>query len=125
MKKNIRKGLRKVSRSTKAVIQGDTVDSRFFKRHFFITAFTVITCLLFIAERFEYATAVRDIRRLEVEIGQAESAKNEQKTAYHTLTSERSLHHLVDSLGLDLHVPGDFNDRRPVVISYDSLPNAR
>lgn len=102
-----------VAGHAKAFIQGDAVDSRLFKRHFFVTAFTIITCLLFIAARFDNATKSRDIRALNARIEQERTRMQKELSRYYTLTRESAMRQLVDSLNLGLAVPEASSDQRP------------
>lgn len=113
VKIDIKKGLNKVGRGAKAVAQGDTVDSRFFKRHFFVTAFAVLTCMLYIASRFDHATTEGTIRSLTRQIEVERTYKQQELSHYHTLTRESAMRHLVDSLKLGLDVPEASPDARP------------
>ncbi|MDE6463479.1 MAG: hypothetical protein K2L16_02445 [Muribaculaceae bacterium] len=117
-KENIKKGLSKVAGKARAVAQGDAVDSRFFKQHFFATAFAVITCLAFIAARFDHATTEAGIRSLNTQIDVARTHKQQELSRYHTLTRESAMRHLVDSLHLGLDVPEASPDARPGILTY-------
>lgn len=119
MKKSLKTGLTKLGRGAKVVLRGDAVDSRFFRKHFFITAFTVITCMLFIAARIDHATTARDIRRINIEIAKARTEKQKEVSRYHTLTRESTMRRLVDSLHLGLDVPEASRDERPGTLTLD------
>lgn len=116
MKIDLKKGMNKVGRGAKAVAQGDTVDSRFFKRHFFVTVFTIITAMLFIATRFDHATTENTIRSLNRQIEVARTYKQQELSRYHTLTRESAMRRLVDSLNLGLDVPEATPDARPGIV---------
>ncbi len=113
MTEKIRK---KISKGTKALIQGDTLDSRFFKRHFFITSFSVLCCLLFISSRFEHDTTANTIRSLNRQINIERTYKQQELSRYHTLTRESAMRALVDSLNLGLDVPEASPDARPGIV---------
>lgn len=108
----IRKGIDSVGNGIRKVLQGDAVSSRFFMRHFFATAFTVISCVAFIAARFECATNENTIHSLTNQINVMSTEKQKERSLYMTLTRESAMLHLVDSLHLGLTVP----DARPMRI---------
>ena len=112
---SIKNGLLAIWNGFRAMMQGDAVSSRFFKRHFFATAFTVISCVAFIAARFECATNENTIAMLENQINVMSTEKQKQRSLYMTLTRESAMLHLVDSLRLGLTVP----DARPLVLQLD------
>lgn len=112
---DIRKALRKSGNGVRKVMQGDAVSSRFFKRHFFSTAFTVIACVAFIAARFENATDQNTIQSLQKQLNVTNTAKQKERSRYMTLTRESAMMHLVDSLKLGLTIP----DTRPQVLTID------
>ncbi len=111
---NIRNILHKTGKGVRKVMQGDAVSSRFFKRHFFATAFTVIACVAFIAARFECATNQNTIHSLRNQINVMSTEKQKERSLYMTLTRESAMMHLVDSLHLGLTIP----DARPQVLHY-------
>ncbi len=113
---NFRKGIGKAAGHARAVLQGDAVDSRFFKQHFFATAFAVIVCMAFIAARFDHATTEANIRSLNTQIDVARTMKQQELSRYHTLTRESAMQHLVDSLHLGLTVPEASPESRPGVL---------
>lgn len=96
----------------RTVMQGDAVSSRFFKRHFFATAFAVLASVAFIAARFECATNQNTIHSLERQLNIIRTEKQRERSLYMTLTRESAMLHLVDSLKLGLTVP----DARPQVL---------
>ncbi|MCH5221251.1 MAG: hypothetical protein J1F05_02840 [Muribaculaceae bacterium] len=105
--------LGKVGRTARTVIQGDAVSSKFFMRHFFPTAFVVLSCIAIIALRFECATSQNTVDRLEQEINVISTEKQKERSRYMTLTRESAMMHLVDSLKLGLTIP----DRRPEIVT--------
>lgn len=111
----VKKAINKTGKGIRKVMQGDAVSSRFFKRHFFATAFTVIACVAFIAARFECATDQNTIHSLQNKINVASTEKQKERSLYMTLTRESSMMHLVDSLQLGLTIP----DARPQVLTLD------
>lgn len=115
----IKKMMGALGGSARTVAQGGAVDSRFFKKHFFATAFIVITCVAMIAARFENATTAAAIRSVRKQIEIADSHKLQEQSRYMTLTRESAMTHLVDSLGLGLSVP----ETHPYLIRYNDGPN--
>ena len=113
---DIKKNLVRIWNGFRALMQGDAVSSRFFKRHFFATAFTVICCVAFIAARFECATNQNTIHALENRLNVISTEKQKERARYMTLTRESAMIHLVDSLGLGLSIP----DARPKVVTLDN-----
>lgn len=113
---DVKQGIKTVASRARSLAQGDAVDSRFFKRHFFTTAFVIISCLAFIAARFQNATAETTIVQLKKQIGVAATNKQKERSHYMTLTRESAMMHLVDSLNLGLTVP----DARPVTLTLDN-----
>ncbi len=91
------------------MVQGDAVDSRFFKRHFFATVLVVMGCMAFIAQRFDYATTAGTIRSLEQQIQQAQTHKQR----------ESAMRALADSLNLGLDIPAADPTARPGLLTYD------
>ena len=112
----IKDALSKSGKGIRKVMQGDAVSSRFFKRHFFSTAFTVIACVAFIAARFENATDQSTIQRLEYKLNVVCTDKQKERSRYMTLTRESAMMHLVDSLQLGLTIP----DARPQILTLES-----
>lgn len=96
----------------RTVIQGDLVSSKFFKQHFFPTAFVVLSCPAIIALRFECVTSQNTIDNLNKQINIMSTAKQKERSHYMTLTRESAMLHLVDSLKLGLSIP----DRRPEIV---------
>ena len=86
-------------------IQGDSVSSRFFKRHIFATLFIVLTCMMMIAMRFDSLTSQNTIDALEVQINVMNTELQKERSRYMTLTRESAMIHLVDSLKLGLDIP--------------------
>ena len=111
----IKDALNKSGKGIRKVMQGDAVSSRFFKRHFFSTAFTVIACVAFIAARFENATDQNTIQSLERQLNVVSTAKQKERSRYMTITRESAMMHLVDSLNLGLTIP----EARPQVLKLD------
>ncbi|MDE5684147.1 MAG: hypothetical protein K2I39_08060 [Muribaculaceae bacterium] len=105
----------KTGKGIRVLMQGDAVSSKFFKRHFFATAFTVIACVAFIAARFECATDQNTIHSLKNQINVMSTEKQKERSLYMTLTRESAMMHLVDSLKLGLTIP----DARPQVLTLD------
>ena len=110
---------KKINRRLRAMVQGDAVDSRFFKRHFFATVLVVMGCMAFIAQRFDYATTAGTIRSLEQQIQQAQTHKQRELSRYHTLTRESAMSALADSLNLGLDIPAADPTARPGLLTYD------
>jgi len=86
-------------------IQGDSVSSRFFKRHIFATLFIMLTCMMMIAMRFDSLTSQNTIDALEVQINVMNTEMQKERSLYMTLTRESAMSHLVDSLNLGLGIP--------------------
>lgn len=95
------------------IIQGDGVSSRFFKKHFFVTSFVLLACILMIAMRFQCITSDNIIDSLKKEIAVKSTEKQKERSQYMTMTRESAMMHLVDSLQLGLTVP----DEHPRIIS--------
>lgn len=111
-----REVVHKSGNGIRKVMQGDAVSSRFFKKHFFATSFTVIACVAFIAARFECATDQNTIDSLKNQINVMSTDKQKERSRYMTLTRESAMMHLVDSLKLGLTIP----DARPQVLTIDN-----
>lgn len=86
-------------------IQGDSVSSRFFKRHIFSTLFIILTCMMMIAMRFDSLTSKNTIDALEVQINVMSTDLQKERSRYMTLTRESAMANLVDSLRLGLDIP--------------------
>ena len=95
------------------LIQGDGVSSRFFKKHFFVTGFVLLACVLMIAMRFQCITSDNTIDSLNRQIAVMSTEKQKERSIYMTLTRESAMAHLVDSLKLGLSVP----DEHPRIIT--------
>ena len=104
------------SHGAKMFLQGQTISSKFFIRHFFTTAFLVLSCVGIIALRFECTTNENKIASLKTQIHVMNTAKQKERSRYMTLTRESAMLHLVDSLHLGLSIP----ERRPRIITFDS-----
>ena len=104
------RGISALFNGIRALLQGEVVSSKFFKRHFFATAFIVLCCLGFIATRFQNV-----ISSLEQQIKVINTEKQRERSRYMTLTRESAMIHLVDSLRLGLTIP----DKRPENLHYD------
>ena len=111
----LKQALRKAGNGVRTLMQGDAVSSKFFKRHFFATSFTVIACVAFIAARFECATDQNTIHSLKNQINVMSTEKQKERSLYMTLTRESAMMHLVDSLNLGLTIP----EARPQVLALD------
>lgn len=98
------------------LIQGDGVSSRFFKKHFFVTGFVLLACILMIAMRFQCITSDNTIDSLNRQIAVMSTEKQKQRSLYMTLTRESAMAHLVDSLNLGLAIP----DEHPRIITVRS-----
>ncbi len=109
------RGISALFNGIRALLQGEVVSSKFFKRHFFATAFIVLCCLGFIATRFQHATNENVISSLEQQIKVINTEKQRERSRYMTLTRESAMIHLVDSLRLGLTIP----DKRPENLHYD------
>lgn len=122
MKKNkLKTAASSAGKKALELAQGDVVDARFFKKHFFATAFIVITCMALIAARFEHATTAATVRALQKEIDRADTYKQEEQARYMTLTRESAMIHLVDSLGLGLEISSEI----PQTLDYNVAPSQR
>lgn len=108
--------LSRFGRGTRRFLKGQTVSSKFFIRHFFTTAFLVLSCVGVIALRFECTTNENKIAALKTQIHIMNTAKQKERSRYMTLTRESAMIHLVDSLHLGLSIP----ERRPRIITLDS-----
>lgn len=111
-----RKILRRITDFLRLLIQGDGVSSRFFKKHFFVTSFVLLACVLMIAMRFQCITSDNTIDRLKQEIAVMSTEKQKERSQYMTLTRESAMTHLVDSLKLGLTIP----DEHPRIITVHS-----
>lgn len=107
------KGLHKLFVFLRLIIQGDGVSSRFFKKHFFITGFILLGCVLMIAMRFQCLTSDNTIDALKRQIAVMETEKQKERSRYMTMTRESAMTHLVDSLRLGLSIP----DEHPKIIT--------
>lgn len=103
------------------LIQGDGVSSRFFKKHFFVTGFVLLACVLMIAMRFQCITSDNTIDSLNRQIAVMSTEKQKERSLYMTLTRESAMAHLVDSLRLGLSVP----DEHPRIITVHTSENNR
>lgn len=101
------------------LIVGDAVSSLFFKKHFFVIAILMLSCILFIGQRFDHKGLEIAIERTQIEISRAKSAKIQEQAIYKTLTRESKMRHMIDSLHLKVDIP----DRRPEVIITDAEIN--
>ena len=109
----ISKALKKTTVFLRKIMQGDGVSSRFFKKHFFATAFVLLVCVLMIAMRFQCLTSDNTIDSLKRQISVMDTEKQKQRSRYMTLTRESAMTHLVDSLNLGLAIP----DVHPQIIT--------
>lgn len=110
---SVKKALRKTSNVLRLLIQGDGVSSRFFKKHFFVTSFVILGCVLMIAMRFQCLTADNTIDSLKRQIAVMDTEKQKERSRYMTMTRESAMTHLVDSLKLGLAIP----DEHPKIIT--------
>ena len=108
--------LSKFGRGAQLFINGQTISSKFFIRHFFTTAFLVLSCVGVIALRFECTTNENKIAALHTQIHVMNTAKQKERSRDMTLTRESAMIHLVDSLHLGLAIP----ERRHRIITLDS-----
>lgn len=95
------------------LIQGDGVSSRFFKKHFFVTSFVILGCVLMIAMRFQCLVSDNAIDALTRQIEVMDTEKQKERSRYMTMTRESAMIHLVDSLQLGLTIP----DEHPRIIT--------
>lgn len=120
-KTKFKKGFKKVGTGARIVAQGDALDMRWFGRHFFLIAFSVMTIIAVIATRFEHQTSEATTRSLRKDIARQETFLHEQQSRYMTLTRESAMIHLVDSLHLGLEI----SNQMPQTLRYNIAPGQR
>lgn len=86
------------------VIYGQIISSDFFARHW-LAAFAALTVIMvFITNKYNCQTKMEEIRRLNTELEIAKTERIRVRSIYMSRIRESSMQHLVDSLGLNLHV---------------------
>ncbi|MCH5318277.1 MAG: hypothetical protein J1E38_01040 [Paramuribaculum sp.] len=86
------------------ILYGQVISSDFFAKHW-LTAFAALTIIMiFITNKYNCQTKMEEIRRLETELEIVKTERIRVRSAYMSRTRESSMQHLVDSLGLNLHV---------------------
>lgn len=103
----------KIGSGAKALLQGDAVSSKFFRRHLVATTLFVLACLCIVAMRFSCDRRQREIASLKQQINVISTDKQKERSRYMTLTRESAMLHLVDSLKLGLTIP----ERRPEIVN--------
>lgn len=99
--------MNKLATGLRIIIQGDGVSSRWFKKHFFTTAFIILACVLAIAQRFQCISSENYIESLIRQIEVMDTEKQKEISTYMSLTRESAMIHLVDSLRLGLTIPDE------------------
>lgn len=86
------------------VLYGQIISIDFFAKHW-LTAFAALTVIMiFITNKYNCQTKMEEIRRLTTELEIVKTERIRVRSAYMSRTRESSMQHLVDSLGLNLHV---------------------
>lgn len=88
---------------------GQVISSDFFARHWLFVFFCLMMIMIYITNKYNCQTKMEEIQRLNTELEIVRTERLRVRSAYMSDTRESSMQHLIDSLGLNLHV----QDRPP------------
>lgn len=91
----------------------DGVSSRWFLRHLPIIIIVMFFALAYISIRFDCITAMETVKHLQSRLETLRTETRRERAQYMSSTSESSMIHRVDSLGLGLHL----QEQPPFVIT--------
>lgn len=86
------------------LIYGQVVSSDFFARNWLFVFSVVVIIMAFITNKYNCQTSMEEIRRLDTELEIVKTERIRVRSAYMSRIRESAMQHLVDSLGLNLHV---------------------
>lgn len=86
------------------ILYGQVISSDFFARNWLAIFAAITVIMIFITNKYNCQTKMEEINRLNTELEIVKTERIRVRSAYMSRTRESSMQHLVDSLGLDLHV---------------------
>lgn len=85
-------------------LYGQLISSDFFAKHWLAVFAALTVIMIFITNKYNCQTKMEEIRRLNTELEIVKTERIRVRSAYMSKTRESEMQHLVDSLGLNLHV---------------------
>ena len=96
-------------------LRGQMISSDFFARNWLWILATIVVILVYITNKYNCQTKMEEIRRLNHELEVVKTERVRVRSRYMSRTRESSMHHLDDSLKLNLQV----QERPPFIIKTE------
>ena len=88
----------------KSIFMGQVISSDFFARHWLPVVICTMVVLIYITTKYTCQTNMEKIAALEKRLEVVTNEKDRERSRFMGRIRETSMQHLVDSLGLNLHV---------------------